>query len=53
MRTLKQEVSEPADACIKMGTKHLDRLHWIQELIYAFPEMKLRGLVPDFHIHDL
>jgi hypothetical protein len=51
MRTLKQEDSEPADFCMKMGTKHLDRLHCKQDLIDVFPDMKLSGLVPYFHIH--
>jgi hypothetical protein len=51
MRTFKNEDSKPADVCMKMRTKHLDRLHCKQELIYVFPEMKLRGLVHNFHIH--
>jgi hypothetical protein len=46
MQTLKQEDSEPADVCKKMGMKHLDRLHCKQDLIYVFPEMKLHGLIP-------
>jgi len=25
--------------------------HWKQDMIYVFPEMKLRGLVPNFHVH--
>jgi hypothetical protein len=26
-------------------------VHCTQDRIYVFPEMKLRGLVPNFHIH--
>jgi hypothetical protein len=31
--------------------KSLSALHCKQNLIFIFPEMKLRGLVPNFHMH--
>jgi hypothetical protein len=32
-------------------SRKYQKAHCKEDQIYVFPEMKLRGLVPDFHIH--
>ncbi len=35
----------------KVENERKDSTHCIEDPIYIFPEMKLRGLGPNFHIH--
>jgi hypothetical protein len=40
-----------SDALLNIHSSETDVLHWKEDPIYVFPEMKLYGLVPNFHIH--